>query len=402
MKNNFIEVTIDNKAYHLSCEGNQEHLKNIAEYIEDKIKNITLAIPSVPKNNNIFTIYVAANIADELLKERELRDMLVNEKFNESISKFHKNNPINENEENADIVKLIDENDSLNKKVEYLTETLEDLKLELSAKDADLNTVKETNENIISQRDVFKEKIALFNIETEKYKEKITTYHNENAFLKEQIKKSEQFVSQYPILSKNVQALTEENASLKHSLSEKTSLSEKLNAENASLKSSVDALSNEISALKSKSEDVEKCNAHIKELQNSLDAYINENNDLKSKVLELEQAKVQNSEFKNIISEYGETINSLNEKLKEVQEEKELISSNLANDNNARFLELEKENSELKQLLQLQKDENENTKQQLITAKSDLNIAKSRLGNLQVELNRYKNQPQQNNKKQKR
>ena len=75
MSPNQVRVNIFGSEYVLKAEGNHEYIKNIANYVDKKMREID---KSQKINASVkVAILAALNIADELFQEKEYRDRLV-------------------------------------------------------------------------------------------------------------------------------------------------------------------------------------------------------------------------------------------------------------------------------------------------------------------------------------
>src|SRR3990172_9460573 len=66
-----IEIKIMGQMYTVKTDGNEEHLQEIARYVNEKMEEVLRNTKSVSTLN--VAILTALNIADDLLKERERR-----------------------------------------------------------------------------------------------------------------------------------------------------------------------------------------------------------------------------------------------------------------------------------------------------------------------------------------
>jgi cell division protein ZapA len=87
MSSNQVKVNIFGSEYVLKAEGNQEYIKNIASYVDKKMRDVdkTQKINASVK----VAILAALNIADELFQEKEYRDRLLNQ-INEDSRKLNR------------------------------------------------------------------------------------------------------------------------------------------------------------------------------------------------------------------------------------------------------------------------------------------------------------------------
>lgn len=78
-KNSKVEVVIGGKIYKLSGDENPDYIQNVARYLDNKLSDLKrAATPSVVYDEN-FPIIFALNIADDLFKERENKEVVVTE-----------------------------------------------------------------------------------------------------------------------------------------------------------------------------------------------------------------------------------------------------------------------------------------------------------------------------------
>ena len=72
-----IEIKIMGQMYTVKTDGNEEHLQEVARYVNEKMEEILRNTKSVSTLN--VAILAALNIADDLLKEKERRKSLFRE-----------------------------------------------------------------------------------------------------------------------------------------------------------------------------------------------------------------------------------------------------------------------------------------------------------------------------------
>jgi len=72
-----IEIKIMGQTYSVKTDGNEEHLQEVARYVNEKMEEILRNTKSVSTLN--VAILAALNIADDLLKEKERRKSLFRE-----------------------------------------------------------------------------------------------------------------------------------------------------------------------------------------------------------------------------------------------------------------------------------------------------------------------------------
>jgi cell division protein ZapA len=72
-----IEIKIMGQRYTVKTDGNEEHLQEVARYVNEKMEEILRNTKSVSTLN--VAILAALNIADDLLKEKERRKSLLRE-----------------------------------------------------------------------------------------------------------------------------------------------------------------------------------------------------------------------------------------------------------------------------------------------------------------------------------
>jgi len=72
-----IEIKIMGQMYTVKTDGNEEHLQEVARYVNEKMEEILRNTKSVSTLN--VAILAALNIADDLLKEKERRKSLIRE-----------------------------------------------------------------------------------------------------------------------------------------------------------------------------------------------------------------------------------------------------------------------------------------------------------------------------------
>ena len=77
MSPNQVKVNIFGSEYVLKAEGNHEYIKNIANYVDKKMRDVD---KSQKINASVkVAILAALNIADELFQEKEYRDRLLDQ-----------------------------------------------------------------------------------------------------------------------------------------------------------------------------------------------------------------------------------------------------------------------------------------------------------------------------------
>jgi cell division protein ZapA len=87
MSSNQVKVNIFGSEYVLKAEGNHEYIKNIANYVDHKMRDVD---KSQKINASVkVAILAALNIADELFQEKEYRDRLLNQ-INEDSRKLNR------------------------------------------------------------------------------------------------------------------------------------------------------------------------------------------------------------------------------------------------------------------------------------------------------------------------
>jgi cell division protein ZapA len=87
MSSNQVKVNIFGSEYVLKAEGNHEYIKNIANYVNNKMIDVD---KSQKINASVkVAILAAINIADELFQEKEYRDRLLNQ-INEDSRKLNR------------------------------------------------------------------------------------------------------------------------------------------------------------------------------------------------------------------------------------------------------------------------------------------------------------------------
>ncbi len=76
-----VEVQILGQSYYIKTDGDEDYVKSLAVYIDEKLKEIYSVAPNV--NQTKATVMAAFGIADELFKlrmERENLDRMIDEK----------------------------------------------------------------------------------------------------------------------------------------------------------------------------------------------------------------------------------------------------------------------------------------------------------------------------------
>jgi len=68
MAKNRVDVAIDGQIITLVSEETEEHLRNVAEYIDKKLSEFKSAKSSRPISDSLKTMHIAANIADDYFK----------------------------------------------------------------------------------------------------------------------------------------------------------------------------------------------------------------------------------------------------------------------------------------------------------------------------------------------
>lgn len=119
---NHIKVVIFGEVYELTSSESQEHVENVAAYIDNKLTEIYSKKSYEYINHRLKTLFVSLNIADDLFKEKKKVEALELEKKELTIKL---DSYIREN------AKLSEENKLLLENITYLQEELSKAKREL-------------------------------------------------------------------------------------------------------------------------------------------------------------------------------------------------------------------------------------------------------------------------------
>lgn len=119
---NFVRVVIDGEIYELTSEERPDHIKSVATYIDEKIKELYRQ-----KNNGYHspkhrTLFISLNIADDLFKEKDKASKFEKEniQLSESLQAYMSENEI-----------LLAETELHTEKIKELEEALESTQKEL-------------------------------------------------------------------------------------------------------------------------------------------------------------------------------------------------------------------------------------------------------------------------------
>lgn len=120
-----IEVKIGNIKYNLSTTENEDYIKGIAKYVNNKITEFSQLYTNINKNSTSFFLIIALNIANDLFKQRQ--------QFTMSSKQLE------------DFKKTLEtkEKDNL---------SIDKLKIILEEKDKEINKLKTENKNILKQK----------------------------------------------------------------------------------------------------------------------------------------------------------------------------------------------------------------------------------------------------------
>lgn len=185
-ENKQIEVVIDDKAYNLAGVENEKYIRNISEYVDKKIKEISSSAIGVAKNSSAFLVLVALNIADDFYREKDsvkVKIKKATESLTEQINKLNEENKEltakleqSENEKAelaAESEKAVSEDiaqqaEIYKREYENLKEQMKEVKLELNKAKSQLGSAKcELEKHKNEKNDL---KISLSNIKDEKDK----------------------------------------------------------------------------------------------------------------------------------------------------------------------------------------------------------------------------------------
>lgn len=141
-----VNVIIDSRNFTVVGEGNETHIRNLAYYVDDKIKELYLKNERL--SQTMAATLAALNIADEYHKTKEELNKLENiskdplEKFGGTIKEL--DNAQNKLKEYKDILaENKDTIDKLNKREENLIKEIDKYKDELSNKEEEIDNYKE-------------------------------------------------------------------------------------------------------------------------------------------------------------------------------------------------------------------------------------------------------------------
>lgn len=201
-----VNVYIDNKQYTLLTNEDEEYIKGVSKYINNKINEISAHTNGISKFQNSFYIWLCLNIADDLFKHRQL-----------SLK--------NKNSFEGDIEKFNLHNNNLKENLKNLEKEIDSLKHELKIEKNKVESLKvSTEENIKLKEDI--ENIKSENIFL---KDQLESIENESSYLKEKLKNYETHINHDQNESNldSIEILTKENEILKKGFDK---FSEKLNS----------------------------------------------------------------------------------------------------------------------------------------------------------------------------
>ncbi len=72
-----VEIKVFGQTYTVKTDAEEEHIQEVAQYVNEKVNEVLKKTRSVSSLN--VAILTALNIADDLLKEREIRKALLQE-----------------------------------------------------------------------------------------------------------------------------------------------------------------------------------------------------------------------------------------------------------------------------------------------------------------------------------
>ena len=120
---NHIKVVIGGEVYELMSAESEEHVQDVANYIDKKIKEIYRKKSSSHINHKLKVLFISLNIADDLFKEKDR-----NEKLQQEVQDLKEKLDIYL-EEN---IKLSEENKLLLENMTYLQDEMSKSKRELN------------------------------------------------------------------------------------------------------------------------------------------------------------------------------------------------------------------------------------------------------------------------------
>ena len=76
---NTVSVTIDGEVFQLSSTDSEEHIKEVAFYIDKKIREIYSVKSKGSTNSRLRTLFISLNIANDLFKEIKEKEEIIEE-----------------------------------------------------------------------------------------------------------------------------------------------------------------------------------------------------------------------------------------------------------------------------------------------------------------------------------